>query len=292
MARGALGLVLVSAALATVCAFFLGRWDGAQALGSPAPAVGRIISLTPAISETLFAIGAGSQVVGVSDYCDYPPDAAKLPRIGTTLGPNYERIAGLAPTLILGEQGSGAKLAMLDGIAPTRLIPWLTVPEVTQGIRTTGRLGGHPEAAEALAQQIEKRLARAPSASAPRILALIGGSMGSTSSLWFIRRNSLHGAVLEASGARNAIPEEVQGPPSLSLERLIAIDPEGLIILTQGREVHERLESELQRVTVLSAVKKHKIRTLRSDAAFSVGPRILELADQLESVIKTLQESS
>src|SRR5580698_1045150 len=66
----------------------------------------RIVSLAPAITETLFALGAGPQVVGVSQYCDYPPQVLKLPKIGTFLTPNIEAIAGLRPTLVIGLQTS------------------------------------------------------------------------------------------------------------------------------------------------------------------------------------------
>jgi len=66
---------------------------------APAPADAgppRIVSLAPAVTETLFAIGAGGLVVGISDYCNYPPEALGLPRLGTSITPNYEAIARLA----------------------------------------------------------------------------------------------------------------------------------------------------------------------------------------------------
>src|SRR5579884_1563697 len=69
---------------------------------SPAWPAERIVSLAPSITETLFAIGAGPEVVGVSQYCDYPPAALKLPRVGSFLTPNLEAIVGLRPGLIIG----------------------------------------------------------------------------------------------------------------------------------------------------------------------------------------------
>ena len=66
--------------------------------GQPA----RIVSLVPSVTETLFALGAGPEVVGVSQYCDYPPEAAKLPKVGDFIAPNLEAIVGLRPTLVIG----------------------------------------------------------------------------------------------------------------------------------------------------------------------------------------------
>src|SRR6516225_3962135 len=64
--------------------------------------VRRIVSLAPSVTETLFALGAGAEVVGVSQYCDYPPQARRLPRIGTFVTPNIEAIVALRPTLVIG----------------------------------------------------------------------------------------------------------------------------------------------------------------------------------------------
>ena len=64
------------------------------------------MSLAPAMTETLFALGAGAEVVGVSQYCDYPPEVVKLPKVGTFLTPNIEAIAGLRPTIVIGLQTS------------------------------------------------------------------------------------------------------------------------------------------------------------------------------------------
>src|SRR5207302_7178594 len=62
----------------------------------------RIVSLAPSITETLFALGAGSEVVGVSQYCDFPPQVQRLPKVGSFLTPNVEQIMALRPTLVIG----------------------------------------------------------------------------------------------------------------------------------------------------------------------------------------------
>src|SRR5579862_8394334 len=66
-----------------------------------APHPSRIVSTSPSITETLFALGLGDRVVGVSTYCRFPPEVVKLPKVGTFLKPNAEVIAGLRPDLVL-----------------------------------------------------------------------------------------------------------------------------------------------------------------------------------------------
>ena len=74
----------------------------APALAASSGRAQRIVSLAPSVTETLFALGAGDEVVGVSQYCDYPPAATRLPRVGSFLTPNVEAIIGLRPTLVIG----------------------------------------------------------------------------------------------------------------------------------------------------------------------------------------------
>ena len=75
---------------------------GARRLAPPSSArPARIISLTPSTTEILYGVGAFDRVVAVSDYCTYPPDVAKLPRVGGWNNPNMEQIASLRPDLVI-----------------------------------------------------------------------------------------------------------------------------------------------------------------------------------------------
>src|SRR5215467_6179635 len=71
---------------------------GATRAQTPMPA--RIVSTSPSITETLFALGLGPEVVGVSQYCRFPPEVSRLPRVGTFLNPDAERIVALRPDLV------------------------------------------------------------------------------------------------------------------------------------------------------------------------------------------------
>ena len=125
------------------------------ALGGVEPAqagpVQRIVSLAPSITETLFAVGAGAEVVGVSQYCDYPPQVLSLPKVGSFLTPNLEAIAGLRPGLIIGLDTSAndREIRALQRMGyRVLLVNDDSLSGIEDGIGRIGALTGH--AAQAL----------------------------------------------------------------------------------------------------------------------------------------------
>lgn len=248
----------------------------------------RIVSLAPGITDTLFAIGAGSQVVARSDYCDYPPEVLRIPAVGTSLTPSYETILRLAPTLVLGEDNAAARVTELQAIARTRLLPWLSLSDVIESTRELGRLTGHTAKANELAKKMTERLAVPAPADAPRVLLVIGYRPGKLDEIWFIRDNSLHGAALRAAGARNAVPEAVSGLPRLSPERLIGIDPDAILVLALPGKAQGNQLDGFRKLSPLRAVTKNRLAVIEAPEAYVHGPRILTLVDRLEAALKNL----
>ena len=251
----------------------------------------RIVSLAPAVTETLHAIGAFDRVVGVSDYCRYPPEVAKLPRLGTSITPNYEAIARIDPTLIVSEANASARRKELAALARTELLPWLALEEIVESTRRLGQLVGREREANALADRLKARLSVPEPATGPRVLLVIGYQPGKLDEVWFIRRNSLHGAMLRAAGGRNAVTRDVMGLPRMSLAQLIEIDPDATVILpppTLPRGPGERLIADWKKLDLLSAVKNDRVRVLDAPDALTNGPRVLELTDQLAALLASL----
>jgi ABC-type Fe3+-hydroxamate transport system substrate-binding protein len=251
----------------------------------------RVVSLSPAITETLFAIGAGSQLVGVSDYCNFPDAAKALPRTGTALTPGYEAIVRLAPTLILCEAAASAPRRELTALGVTKFIPWLSLEDIVASTRLLGALTSHAAEAGVLATKLWEGLAVAEAPNGPRVLAVLGESTGKLSEIYFIKRNSIHGAALRAAGARNAVVADVTGVPRLSIEELLRLDPEAIIVLVapkpNGSSDADVLQ-DFQALEPLSARKNNRIAVLRSDEAFANGPRILALAEHLKQKLGEL----
>jgi ABC-type Fe3+-hydroxamate transport system substrate-binding protein len=250
----------------------------------------RVVSLAPAITETLFALGAGELVVGISDYCNYPPEALKLPKLGTSITPHYEAIARLAPSLIVSERGASARQKELEALAPTLLLPWLTLEEVASGIETLGARVGHQGQGKSLAGELRRRLAVPEPKAGPRVLLVLGYEPGKLDEVWFVRKNSLHGAALHAAGARNAVPDAYEGAPRIGQERVLELDPDAILILLRPGE-ETRSAAYLKDWEVLSgltAVQKKRVRPLAVAEAFANGPRIVKLADRLQQELRAL----
>ncbi|HYO93540.1 MAG TPA: helical backbone metal receptor [Polyangiaceae bacterium] len=271
-----------------LCAVALACRD-AERQAPPKATAQRLVSLAPAVSETLFAIGAGPSVVAVSDYCDSPEEVQRLPRLGSSITPNYEAIARLSPTLILGESNASSRRRELEALAPTRLLPWLTLQEIAASVRELGHLTRRESSANALSASLLRRLDVPAPSSGPRVLLVLGGEGGDASDIWFIRRNSLHGAALHAAGARNAVDEDVHGPPQLSQERLLSLDPDAIVVLTRlprnaaPTGVPAATSSPFQRFTTLRAVQQRRLAVLQAPEAFANDPRILRLVDLLRA---------
>jgi ABC-type Fe3+-hydroxamate transport system substrate-binding protein len=251
----------------------------------------RVVSLSPAITETLFAIGAGEQLVGVSDYCNYPEAAKKLPRTGTALTPGYEAIVRLSPTLILCEAAASAPRRELTALGVTKFIPWLSLEDIVASTRLLGALTAQAAAADVLATKLWDGLAVAEAPNGPRVLVVLGEGTGKLSEIYFIKQNSIHGAALRAAGARNAVAGDVPGVPRLSIEELLRLDPDAIIVLvapTPSAASDADILHDYEALEPLTARKNQRIVVLKSDEAFADGPRILTLSEQLKQKLDEL----
>lgn len=252
---------------------------------APPAAESRIVSLAPGITDTLFALGAGAQLVARSDYCDYPAEVSRLPKAGTNLTPNYELITRLAPSLIVGEDNAGARKRELEALGPTLLLPWLSLDEIVKGTRELGARTERKAEGDALADRMQRILGVKPP-NGPRVLFVIGYQPGKLDEIWFIRENSLHGAALHAAGARNAVAHAVPGLPRLSPEQLVEVDPDAILVLTEpGKAQPESLKS-WQQLKPLRAIQHQKIELIEAPEAYVQGPRILSLVDRLAPAVK------
>jgi ABC-type Fe3+-hydroxamate transport system substrate-binding protein len=285
---------LLQAALSSVAWSTLGC-DHAVQNSTAGSSKKRLVSLSPAITETLFAIGAGPELVGVSDYCNYPEAAKKLPRTGSALTPNYEAIVRLSPSMILCEAAASTPKRELGALGMTKFLPWLSLEDIVASTRLLGALATHAAEADVLATQLWDGLAVAEATNGPRVLVVLGEGTGKLSEIYFIKKNSIHGAALRAAGARNAVPEDVPGVPRLSIEELLRLDPDAIIVLvapTPDAPSEAQVLHDYEALEPLTAVKNKRVSVLESEEAFANGPRILTLAEHLRQEISRLFPAS
>lgn len=255
----------------------------------------RIVSLSPGLTETLLALGQGPFLTGISDYCLWPASQGKEPaRVGSAITPNYERIAAARPDLILATQVAGEQLRPLERLAKTVSLPWLSVAEFCSSVQKLGPLIHREKEATRLSQELHQALSQKPPADAPRVLlALSYGDSGSNDT-WFIRRNSIHSAVLHAAGARNAVEKDVDGPPQLSPEQLLALDPQMIVIVrphAPDAQAEARAIQHFEKWAPLKAVRDQRVGVVSLPQALNIGPKVLDLKAPLSAKIKELSQS-
>ncbi len=245
----------------------------------PDPAPQRIISLSPAHTEMLFAIGAGEQVIAVDDQSNFPPEAPTTDLSGFT--PNVEAIIGFEPDLVVSQglpEDIEAGLAAA-GIESLPLLAAQTLDDAYAQILTLGDLTGHPEeAAEVVASMradIESILAGIPERDQPlTYYHELDGTLFSATSSTFI------GQVYSLAGLENIADEADEdgfGFPQLSAEYILEQDPD-LIFLADTKCCGESVETLAARPGwgQLTAVQEGNVIELDDDIASRWGPRVVD----------------
>lgn len=237
----------------------------------------RVVSLAPSSTEILFAVGLDSEVVGVTTFCDYPPQAKLKPKIGSSI-PNLEAILGLKPDLVLGQDfirpDTLAKLEQLR--VPVFLLSPKSVDDILAQISTVGRIVGHEKEARGVVQGLRDRLIdlrrRMSSVKRIRVFYVVNSepliSVGSGS---FIHQ------MLELAGGENIVGRSPSAYPKVSLEEILRKDPEVLLFPVGTSEgIPEAEQQQWRKWTSLSAVSQNRLYQVKGDFVNRPGPRVIE----------------
>ncbi|HUR94149.1 MAG TPA: helical backbone metal receptor [Gemmatimonadales bacterium] len=195
----------------------------------------RIVSLIPATTELLFAIGAGDAVVGRTEWCDYPAAAARVPNLGDGINPNTEAVLASRPDLvILYNSAQNAAIAgrlRSMGIASLRLNTD-ALSDVGRVGRILGRLTGHVLAADSMAAVFDTALAHAtapPTGRRPTVLLLVWEQPPMT-----IGRGSFLDELVQRAGGANLFADVVSTAGTVSIEAVAARDPDLILTTSAG----------------------------------------------------------
>ena len=253
----------------------------------------RIVSLTPAMTEVLFAIGAGDRVVGVTQYCDYPPRAKDLPRVGrgTLESLNQEKIVAMRPDLVLCKWDNHVPLVnTLDrlGIPALALGPE-TLAELYTQTELLGQIVGNVEQAESLVESMGKRVdavaQRVPSGERPTVFYQVWDNPLMTAG-----PNSFIGELLNLAGGRNLFGETPIRYPKVSPEVVVAGDPD-VILAPSTHDTAVSPESILQRPGwgQVSAIRDKRVHLIDGDKVSRCGPRLVDALEEIASVLHPQQ---
>lgn len=250
----------------------------------------RIVSLIPAVTEMIFAIGEGRRLVGVSSYDRFPPEVARVPRVGGLLDPNVEALLALKPDLVIVYNTQTELKQRLQRVGvPFYNYEHRALTDIMSTLRAVGSRIGSPGRAEMLAVDMERGIAttRASVSALPRLRTLLVFGR-EPSSLRNIDASGGYGFLhdmLEAAGGANVFSEIKKQSIQASAEMILSARPDVIIELRYGDSVKAAaLPRELEvwnSLTSVPAVKNHRVYGLIGDEFVVPGPRVVDAVRRL-----------
>src|SRR5471032_3080057 len=254
----------------------------------------RIVSLVPAVTEMIYAMGDGARVAAVSNYDHFPSAVNRLPMVGGLLDPSVERILAIKPDLVIVYATQKELIERLDRAR----IPYFNyqhraLPDIMTTIRVVGARIVSAARADAVASEMERSLAdiRAKTAGLPHPATLLVFERD-PAALRNVYASGGYGFLhdmLEIAGGRNVFSGAKQQAVQASTEMLLASKPDAIIELLYGDSLKNAdIAAELRAWDALAsvpAVRAHRVSALTGDEFVVPGPRVVEATRKLARAI-------
>ncbi len=245
----------------------------------------RVVSLAPALTEIVFALGKGKALVGTTRFCDYPEEARGTPKIGGYLDMSLERLLATRPDVILGYQEHRGLLAPLPARTPrVCLFRHDNLADLYATVEGVAEALGLREEGRKLAARLRGELAEVARRTVPgprlRVLLVAGHDPGSLDHLVRVGRRDFLSELLELVGAENAYAGQVPYP-LVTHESVIAMRPDWIIDLVPERGP----EAPWHELTLVPAVRRGRVRTLTGPLWVRPGPRVTQIARRFAAIL-------
>jgi iron complex transport system substrate-binding protein len=251
----------------------------------------RIISIVPATTEILFAIGAGDRVLAVGTYDRVPPEASRLPRVGALLDPDVERILSFRPDLVVMYATQAELRTQLERAGvPLYLYEHRGLADIFDTIRALGARVNVKDQADALAGSIERQIAavrkRVAAASRPRTLLVFGREPKSLRGIEASGGVGFLHDMLETAGGADVLADVKQQSVTMTTEMVLARAPEIIIeVRYSGEALTPSDLSAWSALGAVPAVRNHRVHALLGEQFVVPGPRVGEATEQLARTI-------
>nr|WP_246174120.1 cobalamin-binding protein [Paraburkholderia hayleyella] len=266
--------------------------DDTGATVSLAAPAKRVISLAPHATELLYAAGGGAQLVGAAAYSDYPPDAQRLPRVGDNNTLDLERIIALKPDLLV-VWPHGATERQIGRLRALHIPMFVSEPQQLDDVARTldkfGQLLGTESRAQAAAQAYRADIAQLRARYAARSPVRVFYQVWDQPLMTLNRQNMIND-VITLCGGRNIFAQLPQPVPTVSIEAVLAANPEAIVTTTPGASMPGPLPQSLERWQAwprLTAVARHNLFALNGDLLSRPAPRIAQGARKVCEALDT-----
>lgn len=253
----------------------------------------RIISLVPAVTEMLFAVGAGSRVVGVSSFDRFPPEVERIQRVGALLDPDVERILGLRPDLVVVYRSQTDLIAQLGRAqVPAFVYAHAGLADVTSTLREVGARVGAAERANTLASDIERRIhalrKRFAGVPGPRTLVVLSRDAFALRGIYASGGIGFIHDMLTAAGGTNVFADTKRQALQATTELILARAPD-VILELRGDPIDAGTEAKELRVwdalASVPAVRNRRVHIVADPRTVIPGPRVADAVEVLSRLL-------
>jgi len=260
------------------------------ALPAAAQAPKRIISAAPSITEMLYALGLGDRVVGVTEFCHYPPEVRQKPKIGSYMRPNLETILAMRPDLAVVLREHGELVTQMERLKlPVLALRHNTLEEIMESILELGQRTGVPDKARRQVAEMRASLdeVRLKVAALPRrkVMFIIGRTPGTIQDLMVVGHSSFLNELMTIAGGENVFQNAAGFYPRIPREEIYARRPDVIIDMGDMADTDRVTEQHKLEVRKLwnalpdiPAVKAGQIYPVADDRFVVPGPRVVETA--------------
>jgi iron complex transport system substrate-binding protein len=264
---------------------------------APAKPPQRIVSTVPSVTELLYALGLGDRVVGVTRFCRYPPEAQLKPKIGDYINPNLETIASLRPDLVI-IQTNPVRLAERLGALRLKTLEVNQdgIEAIYRSIRAIASAADVSARGEQLIGSIQAKLSairqNAAALRKSRVMFVVGRNPDRLDGLIVVGKASYLSELIELTGGENIFGDALAAYPQVSLEEVIARNPDVIIDFgdmgdpSKITEAHKRAVVKIwQRASSVKAVKENRVAPVAADIFVVPGPRAVQAAESIFEIL-------
>lgn len=243
----------------------------------------RAVSLAPNLTENIFAVGAGSRLVGVTTFCNYPPEAGKIAKVSDTQTPNMEAIIALKPNIVFVSTASQLENFTL-ALERQNIAVFVTNPQnlegVLQNLRQFGELFGSRERAEKLIAELENRVkaVEEKTKEKPKVKVFV---QIDKDSLYTVGKDSFITDLIDRAGGESVTKDVPTAYPKLSKETALALNPDAIILSESPNnlEPNEVFKNS-------NAVAGGKVFKINADIISRPSPRIVDALEQIAAALQ------
>jgi iron complex transport system substrate-binding protein len=252
----------------------------------------RIVTLSPAVNEIVFALGAGKSVVGTTKYANFPEEAKRLPRVGGYHDASLEKIVALAPTLVITEASGIETTRKLEKLGiKTLSINIDSLASIKSAVTQIGAHVGKTVEAKRITQKIDdgiKRLEVSPRTK-QKMLIVFGNNIDLSKNIYVAGNNLYFAELITKSGFENAVKRDKATQPILGLEGIIGCNPDIVVVLfpyTKEKKITTAQIKAAWSALPINAAKRGSIFVLEEDYISIPSDRITLFLEDLRKIVE------